>query len=71
MSSRRLQDMSPRRLGRRKIVILKTCLEDALKTCLEDVLKTCLEDVRLATSGRQACNFIKEILKKNTPLTGV
>ena len=37
-----------RRLGRRKIVTLKTFwgrLEDVLKTCLEDVLKTSLEDV--------------------------
>ena len=74
MSSRRLQDMSsrrlqdvfsvtifrlPRRLGRRKIVTLKTCwktkncyAEDVLEdkkllrwSRVEDVFKTCLEDI--------------------------
>ena len=50
-------ETSWRRLGRQKIVTLKTSLrrlediEDVLKTCLEDVLKTCLEVV-LKTSWR-------------------
>ena len=34
-----------RRLGRRKIVALKTCLEDVLKTCLQDIFKIYLQDV--------------------------
>ena len=47
-SSRRLQDMSSRRLQHVfsvTILRLPRRLEDVLKTCLEDVLKTCLEDM--------------------------
>ena len=84
-SSRRLQDMCwkrlqhvfnvtilrlPRRLGRQKIVALKTSwrrldymIEDVLKTCQEDILKTCLEDV-LKTLWRQE-KYLLEISVSN------
>ena len=41
-----------RRLGKQKIVTLKTSSKHVLKTCLEDVLRTYLEDV-FRTSWRQ------------------
>ena len=56
-SWRSLEDVlkkSWRRLGRRKIVALKICLEEVLKTCLEDMSWGRLED----------------ILEKNKILTG-
>ena len=74
---RRLANTSWRRLGRRKIVMLKSswrrledCFEDVLKTCLEGVLNTCLEDV-LKRSWRQTRCLLRIFVSNHGLLTNL